>query len=76
MIIEGVKLMVIGMAIVYVFLIVLMFSVMLSARLFKDSGAGASAGPVTPVKSRRNVTPVIAAAVKAYRTKRAGDSSS
>ena len=65
--------MVIGMAIVYAFLIVLMLSVMLSARLFKDSGAGASADSAAPAKSRRNVIPVIAAAVAAYRAKSADD---
>lgn len=39
MILEGVKLMVVGMVIVYVFLVVLMLSVILSARLFKDDAS-------------------------------------
>ncbi len=73
MILEGVKLMVIGMVIVHVFLLVLMLSVILSARLFKDSGARASSDAATSTKSRRNVIPVIAAAVAAYRAKHAGD---
>jgi oxaloacetate decarboxylase gamma subunit len=73
MILEGVKLMVIGMAIVYVFLLVLMLSVMLSAKLFKDSDARAPSDPGTPTKSRKDVIPVIAAAVAAYRAKHAGD---
>ena len=73
MILEGVKLMVIGMAIVYVFLLVLMLSVMLSAKLFKDSAARVSSDTGTLPRSRRGVVPVIAAAVAAYRAKRAGD---
>ena len=73
MILEGVKLMVIGMAIVYVFLLVLMLSVMLSAKLFKDSDARVSSDTEASKKSRRNVIPVIAAAVAAYRAKHAGD---
>ena len=73
MILEGVKLMVIGMAIVYVFLLVLMLSVMLSAKLFKDSGARASSDSGAPQRSRRDVIPIIAAAVAAYRAKHSGD---
>lgn len=74
MILEGVKLMVIGMAIVYVFLLVLMLSVMLSAKLFKDSDARVSSDTGASPKSRRDVVPVIAAAVAAYKAKHAGDS--
>lgn len=73
MILEGVKLMVIGMAIVYVFLLVLMLSVMLSAKLFKDSDTSAPPDPGASAKSRRDVIPVIAAAVAAYRAKHADD---
>ncbi|MXZ12683.1 MAG: hypothetical protein F4Y78_01535 [Candidatus Dadabacteria bacterium] len=73
MILEGVKLMVIGMAIVYVFLLVLMLSVMLSAKLFKDSDARASSDSGAPQRSRRDVIPIIAAAVAAYRAKHTGD---
>ncbi len=73
MILEGVKLMVIGMATVFVFLLVLMLSVMLSAKLFKDSDARAPSGPGASKKSGRKVIPVIAAAVAAYRAKHAGD---
>ncbi len=73
MILEGVKLMVIGMAIVYVFLLVLMLSVMLSAKLFKDSDARVSSDAGASQKSRRDVVPVIAAAVAAYRAKHSGD---
>ncbi len=73
MILEGAKLMVIGMAIVYVFLLVLMLSVMLSAKLFKDSGTGVPLDAGASKKSRRNVLPVIATAVAAYRAKRASD---
>lgn len=73
MILEGVKLMVIGMSIVYVFLLVLMLSVMLSAKLFKDSDARVSSDSAVPQRSRRDVIPVIAAAVAAYRAKHADD---
>lgn len=73
MILEGVKLMVIGMAIVYVFLLVLMLSVMLSAKLFKDSDARASSDSRASTKSRRDAIPIIAAAVTAYRAKHADD---
>ncbi len=73
MILEGVKLMVIGMSIVYVFLLVLMLSVMLSAKLFKDSDAHVSSDAGASPRSRRGVVPVIAAAVAAYRAKHADD---
>lgn len=73
MILEGVKLMVIGMAIVYVFLLVLMLSVMLSAKLFKDSDARASSGSAASRRSRKDVIPIIAAAVAAYRAKHVDD---
>ena len=73
MILEGAKLMVIGMIIVYIFLLVLMLSVMLSAKLFKDSDVRVSSDSGAPQKSRRDVIPVIAAAVAAYRAKHAGD---
>ena len=73
MILEGVKLMVIGMSIVYVFLLVLMLSVMLSAKLFKDSATRVSSDAGASRKSRRDVVPVIAAAVAAYRAKHSGD---
>ena len=65
--------MVIGMAIVYAFLLVLMLSVMLSAKLFKDSDTRASSDSEAPQKSRRDVIPIIAAAVAAYRAKHADD---
>ena len=75
MILAGVKLMVIGMVIVYVFLLVLMLSVMLSARLFKDGHPRASSDTgASPKSRRRDVIPVIAAAVAAYRAKHADDS--
>lgn len=73
MILEGVKLMVIGMAIVFVFLLVLMLSVMLSAKLFKDSDKPEPSGHGVSKKSRRDIIPVIAAAVAAYRAKHADD---
>ncbi len=73
MILEGVKLMVLGMAVVYIFLLVLMLSVMLSAKLFKDSDARVSSDTGASTKSRRDVIPVIAAAVAAYKAKHADD---
>ncbi len=67
--------MVIGMAIVYVFLLVLMLSVMLSAKIFKDSDPPAPSDTRrASAKSRKDIIiPVIAAAVAAYRSKRAED---
>lgn len=68
MILEGVKLMVVGMVIVYVFLVVLMLSVILSARLFKDGDPSSSSRGAAPAaRSRGNVVAVISAAVAAYR---------
>lgn len=71
MIVEGLKLMVIGMAIVYIFLVVLMLLVILSAKIFK--------GKATPVilKNRKTsikndeLTAVISAAIAAYRARKA-----
>ena len=73
MILEGVKLMIIGMVIVYVFLLVLMLSVNLSAMLFKDGDVRSSDGSAKPGKARKNIVPIIAAAVLAYRAKRASE---
>lgn len=73
MILEGVKLMVVGMAIVYVFLVVLMLSVIVSARIFRDDAPPPSSGGAAPGGSRGSAVAVIAAAVAAYRAKGAGD---
>lgn len=73
MILEGVKLMVVGMTIVYVFLVVLMLSVIVSARIFRDDAPPSASGSAAPGGSRANTVAVIAAAVAAYRAKDAGD---
>ena len=69
MILEGLKLMVVGMVIVYVFLILLMLSVFLSARLFRDDARSSPSGEAARRGSRGNIVAVIAAAVAAHRAK-------
>ena len=70
MILEGLKLMVVGMVIVYVFLILLMLSVFLSARLFRDDARSSPSGEAAARRgSRGNIVAVIAAAVAAHRAK-------
>ena len=73
MILEGVKLMIVGMVIVYVFLVVLMLSVIISARLFKDSDPPQfPRGGPSSRDSRKNIVPVVAAAVVAHRARGGG----
>lgn len=61
--------MVVGMVIVYIFLIVLMLSVIISARLFKDSDPPSLSKGGSSRKSRKNIVPVIAAAVAAHKAR-------
>ena len=49
--------MIIGMVIVYVFLLVLMLSVNLSAMLFKDGDVRSSGGSAKPGKARKKHRP-------------------
>ena len=71
MILEGLKLMVLGMAIVYIFLIVLMVFVFLSSRIFKGSAVTApSSGAGTTSKSADELVAVLSAAISSYRNRK------
>lgn len=73
MILEGLKLMVLGMVIVYIFLIVLMIFVVLSSRLFKGKVmATPSAGIKPSAKSADDLIAVLSAAVSSYRNRKKG----
>ena len=70
MILEGVKLMIVGMSIVYIFLIILMGLIVLSSKIFKEN-------PV-PTVTNKNIKPeknndlitVISTAVSVYRSRK------
>ena len=72
MIIEGFKLMILGMGIVYIFLILLMFLIMLSARIFKQKLAVQQSGGRAARDNRgdKDLVAVLSAAVSAYRNKK------
>ena len=71
MIVEGLKLMVIGMVTVYIFLIVLMFLVMLSARMFKNRFVTLPTTPISSFKpSQKDLAAVISAAIYTYKVKK------
>lgn len=70
MILEGLKLMIVGMSIVYIFLIILMGLIVLSSRVFKEKQA--------PISPRKNIEPeksddlitVISTAISVYRSRK------
>lgn len=69
MITEGLKLMVIGMTIVYIFLIILMLLVMLSARVFKQEASSVPDGqPSRGVRQQDDIVAVISAAISRYKS--------
>ena len=71
MILEGLKLMLLGMVIVYIFLIVLMIFVFLSSRIFKGSAVPApSTGVSTASKSADELVAVLSAAISSYRNRK------
>ena len=71
MILEGLKLMVLGMVIVYLFLIILMFLVILSSKLFKvKATATQSSGISTSVQSANDLIAVLSAAVSSFRNRK------
>ena len=71
MILEGLKLMVLGMVIVYIFLVVLMFLVILSSKLFKiNPAATPSSGKSPSVQSADDLIAVLSAAVSSYRNRK------
>ena len=67
MIIEGLKLMVLGMVIVYVFLIVLMILVNISAKVFKGSTLTGLSTVSSAKKAEDELIAVLSAAITAYR---------
>ncbi len=73
MILEGFKLMVLGMVIVYIFLIVLMIFVVLSSKLFKGRAMAATSSGMSPSsKSADELIAVLSAAVSSYRNRKKG----
>jgi len=72
MILEGLKLMVLGMAIVYIFLIILML-LFLSSKLFKGKAMATPSSGISPsAKSTDNLIAVLSAAVSSYRNRKKG----
>lgn len=59
--------MIIGMIIVYIFLLVLMFLVMISAKVFKSSGPTAKSAYVNDI-SDADIVAVISAAISKFRS--------
>ena len=66
---EGVKLTIIGMTIVYIFLILLMVLIMISARIFKQRVEFQKL-PIEEGRRMHLPIPVISAAIAAYRSRR------
>ena len=73
MIVEGLKLMVIGMAIVYIYLIILMLLIILSSRIFKGKVMATPSSHFTSAtKSSDNLIAVLSAAISSYRNRKKG----
>ena len=70
MIVEGFKLMIIGMVIVYVFLITLMFLVILTSKFFKGKPSATTPTTSAGKTDGGELTAVISAAIAAYRSKK------
>ncbi len=66
---EGLKLTIIGMTIVYVFLVLLMVLILISAKIFKQK-VGFQKAPVEEDRRMPIPIPVISAAIAAYRSRR------
>jgi len=66
---EGLKLTIIGMTIVYIFLVLLMVLIMISAKILKQKVEFQKL-PVEEGKSLHPPIPVIAAAIAAYRARK------
>jgi sodium pump decarboxylase gamma subunit len=66
---EGVKLTIIGMTIVYVFLILLMVLIMISAKIFRQK-VELQKAPVEEARRMHIPIPIISAAIAAYRSRR------
>jgi len=73
MILEGLKLMVLGMAIVYIFLIILMLFVILSSKLFKGKAMATPSSNInSSTKSDGDLIAILSAAVSSYRNRKKG----
>lgn len=70
MITEGLKLMVTGMVIVYIFLIVLMLLVILSSKIFKGTATGSASKKLKNNIKNDEITVVISAAIAAYKARK------
>ena len=70
MIFEGLKLMIIGMVIVYIFLITLMLCVMISSRIFKDRDTPTTTSPRKKSLKNDELIAVVSAAVQAFKAKK------
>lgn len=70
MIVEGFKLMIIGMVIVYIFLITLMFLVMLTSRFFKGKPSAVTPARTAGKTDGNELIAVISAAIAAYRSRK------
>ena len=70
MITEGLKLMVTGMVIVYIFLIVLMLLVILSSKIFKGTASGSTSKRLKKNLGNDEITVVISAAIAAYKARK------
>lgn len=68
-IIEGLKLMLIGMGIVYVYLVLLMFLIIVSAKMFEHRVDVKKMSGVRD-KGLQGVIPVISAAIDVYKSRR------
>jgi Na+-transporting methylmalonyl-CoA/oxaloacetate decarboxylase gamma subunit len=66
---EGLKLTIIGMTIVYIFLILLMVLIMISAKIFKHKVEFQKV-PIEGGKRIRLPIPIISAAIAAYRARK------
>ena len=70
MIIEGLKLMVLGMAVVYLFLIILMLLTVVSSKLFKGHSVVSQSPNVSSTGQGDDILAVISAAIASFRKKK------
>lgn len=71
MVIEGLKLMALGMSIVLIFLIILMLLIILFSRIFKSRAVSVpSSGRVSGAGSADDLLAVISAAISSYRNRK------
>lgn len=66
MILEGIKLMIVGMSIVYIFLIILMGLIVLSSRIFKEKPAPIATGKNIEPEKNDDLITAISTAISVY----------